>query len=138
MLISSNCVIILYQIYIQDVLFQDSKFFTEFGIEFSLARMFFSPQKMVIFEFLCSQSPIRFPLFLHISLYFPCSLSLPLSSLIVSPILFDFFFSLQLSSFFFLHFLTLFALSVLFYSSGLLLTPFFKEPLFEFISLSYK
>lgn len=130
-------------VYIQDVLFRDSKFFIEFGIEFSLERMF-SQRDLFLFLFVRKDGNIRIPLS-SISHSFPIissRFSLPaFLSLIVcsysSPLL---FFSPQLASFF------SFASSLTVRSFSLSLFSFladcfrrvFKEPLFEFISRSYK
>lgn len=48
-------------VYIQDVLFRDSKFFIEFGIEFSLERVF-SQRDLFLFLFVTKDGNIRIPL----------------------------------------------------------------------------
>lgn len=81
-------------VYIQGVLFQDSKFFTEFEIEFSLVRML-SLRKLFLFLFATKDANIRIPLssishsfpIISFSFFFysPCFfLSLSLPPLIVS------------------------------------------------------
>lgn len=141
-------------VYIQGVPFQDSKFFTEFKIEFSLARML-SLRELFLFPFATKDGNIRIPLSSishsfpiissHFSLFswifflFPLSFFSLLSSFPPIFLLF-FFFSLTFLDIFSFSFASSpivrpFSFPLFSYSSGLLSTRFQRAFIWIYFAL---